>query len=665
MPLLKPDLLTIYNDPSKFVFYYGGGGNFTQNKLKYDKDQPGGLWSGEPYVQWPLPNFATPSILAYYAGNRTSLDFPLRGAGLNYDITTGIIKPAAGEYDTVRISRFMKSTPKGLTFITKQTGLQLSNPKIEVGTQANLNPGQTPARFFGEIENTRIYNGGRNTLVQVGYQGSGVHVDRHGITPFNPYRQTYEKVVESYNTADGGSGNRLVTLLNAKIYNQRSTDSSFRNNTNRLGISLSQPLLFQYTGGPGSTYGIGLTTIRRYAYTNNFKSNIVFPFYVRTANPPKLAIPAVARSLGLDLKFIPLATPNERNPVLSAGIDVKTVERGYSLTAILNENENRLARLYKTVLASEKTGAGPIFDADIDVKWDTSVRDKIRTSLFKYQESQEVIYGGPSTEHTAIPEGQANEGQSISFKYADFYKQKKNLYGKILPDFRSTINTSGASSGSLKTTTFTDTDLVRRGDVGLGTADPVNQASVGTDYGDGIQDLVKFKFTPVEYTSQGGTISTKSTPLLFRAYLTDLQDNHSGEYTNFKYTGRGENFYIYNGFTRNVSFGFKIAVLSAGELEPLYDKLNYLASQCYPDYNDRGFMRTPLMKLTIGDYFIEQPGFLQSINISLTQDSPWEIDEGKQLPHVLQATCQYIPIHNFLPQRSKGKTNITPLIWKR
>jgi hypothetical protein len=43
---------------------------------------------------------------------------------------------------------------------------------------------------------------------------------------------------------------------------------------------------------------------------------------------------------------------------------------------------------------------------------------------------------------------------------------------------------------------------------------------------------------------------------------------------------------------------------SKQELIPMYKKLNYLASQLTPDYSPSGYMRGPLVKLTVGRLFI-------------------------------------------------------------
>jgi len=156
-----------------------------------------------------------------------------------------------------------------------------------------------------------------------------------------------------------------------------------------------------------------------------------------------------------------------------------------------------------------------------------------------------------------------------------------------------------------------------------------------------------------------------STALIFRALLTNgFTDNNAASLNSFRYMGRGEEFFTYQGFTRQIGFSFKIAAFSRTELKPMYNKLNYLISQVYPDYSpNTNVMRAPLIKLTLGDYLYRVPGFIESINVTADNSTPWEINlEEKtgldnsstvqELPHVLEIQISFKPIHSILPQRA-------------
>ena len=167
--------------------------------------------------------------------------------------------------------------------------------------------------------------------------------------------------------------------------------------------------------------------------------------------------------------------------------------------------------------------------------------------------------------------------------------------------------------------------------------------------------------------------------IYFRAYLEDLSDNFKGEWNSFKYIGRGEPFFNYTGFDRNIGFSFKIAATSRAELIPLYQKLNFLVGSTAPNYSSLvdidsttgenttigTFMSANYVILTIGDYLVEVPGFFESIDVNWDKSYPWEIKRGrpgeqnenqvietediKILPHLLDVRVSFRPIHNFVP----------------
>ena len=125
--------------------------------------------------------------------------------------------------------------------------------------------------------------------------------------------------------------------------------------------------------------------------------------------------------------------------------------------------------------------------------------------------------------------------------------------------------------------------------------------------------------------------------------------------------GRGEDFYTYNGFGRTISLSFTVAAQSKQELIPMYQKLNYLASNLAPDYSPSGYMRGPLVQLTMGGYLYEQVGFITALTYEIPNDTTWEIcintsggsdSNVKELPHRINVSSfSFTPIHNFVPQK--------------
>jgi hypothetical protein len=177
-----------------------------------------------------------------------------------------------------------------------------------------------------------------------------------------------------------------------------------------------------------------------------------------------------------------------------------------------------------------------------------------------------------------------------------------------------------------------------------------------------INDLVKLRFRVMSPT--GDSIKYN---LHFRSLINSFSDNYSSNWNSVKYAGRADNFYNYTGFDRQISFGFTVAALSKAELIPMYKKLNHLVSTLAPDYDStRGLMRGTLIKFSMGGYVHDLPGFLTSCNITIPQESPFEIGINSngnadpsvaELPLIVNVECQFTPIHDFLVATANSATN--------
>jgi hypothetical protein len=191
--------------------------------------------------------------------------------------------------------------------------------------------------------------------------------------------------------------------------------------------------------------------------------------------------------------------------------------------------------------------------------------------------------------------------------------------------------------------------------------DRVNATDVTFDKLDGtdtdesvVKDFIKFRF---EVLAPG----QKPVFLHFRAFLESLTDNYGGNWNTTSYVGRGDALRNYEGFTRDVSIGFKIVATTRAEMQPLYKKMVYLASATAPTYDSNAlFMKGTIVKLTLGSYLYEVPGTLDSVSYTWREAYPWEIalqnpdleivDDMQELPHMMDCSIKFTPIHNFVPQ---------------
>ena len=138
--------------------------------------------------------------------------------------------------------------------------------------------------------------------------------------------------------------------------------------------------------------------------------------------------------------------------------------------------------------------------------------------------------------------------------------------------------------------------------------------------------------------------------------MESFTDNFNASHNEFSYNGRAERFYTYDNFRRDVNVSFKIAAQTQNEMRPLYKKLNYLIANTAPEYSSTGRIRTPFIKLTVGDWCNEVPGILNSVGLTWQKDYVWDVQNsnlsGLILPHVLDVSVQFTPIHKFLPEKS-------------
>ena len=163
-----------------------------------------------------------------------------------------------------------------------------------------------------------------------------------------------------------------------------------------------------------------------------------------------------------------------------------------------------------------------------------------------------------------------------------------------------------------------------------------------------INDIIPFRITIVDPRSP----STSFENLSFRAYIDSFSDTYDNNWNSQTYIGRAEKQYKYNSFERNISLGFTIVADSEKNLSTMYAQLNRLAASLAPTYTSQGYMTGNLHRLTLGNYVYEQWGIMNGgFTYEIMDDSPWVIDEGKQLPFYIKVSgVKFTVIHNFRPE---------------
>jgi hypothetical protein len=694
--------------------------------LKYGRDQFNGGSSGQPYITTTPDgktsvSVGTNSILGLLGVDQIPL-IPNVSAKLNESragrfvnqvlgtddfIRGGAIGSAqAAVNDTFRIGAFLTDLPRGPIFIAKQVGLQLSNPKLEVkkGIRSltngglNLSIGSLLGTLTGgTLGPTRIYNLGINTIAQVPANAFGIHFSRHGLLPIRDNSTNYESVVTFNNESNKSKDNRLVELANdfnlgkATLFSQQrqaALAQALNQVSGFLAGTLGVPNLTNlklnptkniiagpYIGGPSSVYGIGSTIISRYAYTgDSFKNNAIFLSNEANRELSQSNL-NYYNTLGLSKQYfsnnqkitdsnnIDSSTPtkkptqlvgytynNENNKLTGDLIDIigqgtiSTIVQGFTNTGT-NPKYNTYQKLLKNKILTDNQ------------YYDSSVTPTNPLKL-AYLNTFNFFQRDATTDELTDKNNPAYTPADPKYQAVGY----RNGYGDIVK-VNATKGWLGLSReqrvGSGRTDSINLTPIFYTNTGTIGDTPPITIPNTNVQT---INDLVKFRIQAID-----GTNPDASDWMIFRAYVTQFSDSVDATWNPVKYAGRGEDFYIYGGFGRKIQIGFKVAALSEKEMEPMYQKLNYLMGNLMPDYNGT-LMRGPLVKMTIGNWLDGQAGILNSLSYNVPQDSPWEIaltsDKNLILPHVVEVSMTFTPIgsqtkdKNKISEKSKTTSHI-------
>jgi hypothetical protein len=548
--------ITLNNNWSSYAPYY----NNTNNN---------GSFSGTANAP-NVTNTQKPTIPTDGNQYRLADDGFIRGGALNVAL--------AVRQDVSRLGRFVTrgtdNNARGVLFLLKQVGLQLSNPRLEWRGNPN-----TPPPLLGGFN--RQYTG-IGTALSVAGTAFGLHFDQPGLLGNVQDTQKYGGDVDSpvggvayfNNFGSDGLGNGT---------NNFSINKDARNKLLRYTSKITSPtdsnvdniVLDRYLGGSNSVYGIGQTTVRSYFNRTTVRTDDITGRLKNLLNGFK---PLTSEKLGEQTKAL-----------------VDPITNAVDLTSVLNTS--------------------PLYGIN-DVN--NNIEAKLGVSTPSKVDSINVI-------------------KIVNSKV--FYEDNKK---------KKTSEVADAISTEVKN-------------------------KVDGDFG---KDLIKFRIEFLNnnvlgtQTNSGTIVNTDV--LAFRAYIDNFDDGMTAKWSPYRYMGRGEEFFVYDGFTRDIGVAFTIFAHTRAELDPIYDKLNYLMSTFTPDYSSQLKMRGNIGYLTVGDYIFRQPGVFTDIKIGGLFDGPWNVglnnNDSRQpitqhygdneLPMMLKINLSFKPIHTFLPRKTTANSFI-------
>lgn len=460
----------------------------------------------------------------------------------------------------------------------------------------------------GKVADTQIYGpAGLTTLAEVGVVGAGVHFNRHGIFPKVSDPNRYQNYILE---KDKNGENRLYSL------------------TSKLSKDYA-PTLLKYQGGPESFFGIGKTTIKRYY-------NTISSGYLKDTDRSEIKI-------NQGFIYFPHSQLFSIEGDSIKGFTYKSFNNPGTINIVSPDGET---------LQTNVASAPEEYDLrKVDFR---KVKNHLRENLLskpnlsKPNKETEKYYTLPTSNY---PKHNLETRVGIS--------RARRPQDKV--DYSSKDNKDYSTADRINSISIYYSD--KPSDEG-GKIKDVNEKEIKAAT---INDLVKFRIKVLD--NDKALSSNYGVYIIFRAYITNIRRNVSAKWDPYQYVGRGESFYVYDGFTETLTVSFVIAASSRDEMKPLYQKLNYLVSSMAPDYSSAGAMRGNISELTIGDLFLQQPGIITSFDMVVDEDSNWEIamqepdssdpkavdNDMHELPHIIKCTLTFIPMYNFLPRKS-GKS---------
>jgi len=435
----------------------------------------------------------------------------------------------------------------------------------------------------------------------------------------------------------------------------------------KFGLNIDNPVestkytLLSYGGGPGSILGIGRTKIK-FATLNDG----ITP----------------ART-GLNRRD-PYGDPKSK---VNYGNTSPNNSISYAASSIYGYGQNENSVFYKALNRGIATPTEYFGDTDYLSRLEDTSYLVEGNSNYLQKGWASIASGTDPTEIKLNPSGIPISSKQYSTWDEFFFSiQPKNLEKKTLEDFRTRLKTQEGYTFLSLSPDYTTKNIETRLNLGkrsggpgvsgrridytigkrdafgnfLGPVDTINAFPIYRSKideqpsSDLINDIIPFKISILDNNDPN-----KLFHVHLRAFIDDFSDGYKASWKKIEYMGRGEKFFKYSGFDRDISFGFTVAAQSKEELIPIYKKLNFLASSLSPFYTDNGYMAGNISYITLGDYLINQPGIIESMNIDVEKESPWEIGIGidgnrdpnaPRLPFIVKVKMKFTPIHSFRPE---------------
>ena len=169
-------------------------------------------------------------------------------------------------------------------------------------------------------------------------------------------------------------------------------------------------------------------------------------------------------------------------------------------------------------------------------------------------------------------------------------------------------------------------------------------------------------YVPLIFTDMRPLAGSQYRSVFFRPFITGLSEEYSPAWNLQNYFGRVDKVATYQSTDRTINLSFKVVCFEPADLETNYQKLAWLTSMVYPQYDGSKYQAGPVIKMRVGDVINAVggngvqgiSGIITSLNYSY-DDSTWELLNGRRLPKNVEVSLGFHVLHEYAVGRVGDK----------
>lgn len=140
----------------------------------------------------------------------------------------------------------------------------------------------------------------------------------------------------------------------------------------------------------------------------------------------------------------------------------------------------------------------------------------------------------------------------------------------------------------------------------------------------------------------------------FRPLIDNLSEGFAPEWNKQQFFGRTDSVATYQSTQRTISLAFKLVAFGPEDVRTIYQKLHWLTSMVYPEYdNNLAYRSGPVVRMRVGDLINAPgpegarglPGIIESLDYDYS-GKLWELKKDFKMPREVDVSLSFLVLHD-------------------